>query len=221
MLTHASLMRGLISFCGKSLLPSPLALLSEFTGVCASRGSSCCRGCSCSATPLGGPPSLRGTAPRGQMRIGDASSLAGCGGAVPLAAPVPALLAYQPLILSACISSATASAPPTTSASEKRLGAIVVLNARSSPMRTPYSMKDRSCLFGKSLSSARKAALCMAESSVGPCAPRSSQRPLMKCIARLWSHGSRALSLQLRGWGRGACSSRTVLAFHAETRSIC
>eukprot|EP00965_Chrysotila_dentata_P110644 3655851-Pleurochrysis_carterae.AAC.2 len=107
-LSAASASVGLLSSTQKSdggrprLLPDEL--LRESTGSPVSVVTVSCRGHPSSATPRGGPPSLRGTAPLGQIRIGEAGR-AGTG---------PRLPTYHPRSRSASISVATARAPPAT-----------------------------------------------------------------------------------------------------------
>eukprot|EP00965_Chrysotila_dentata_P013809 458355-Pleurochrysis_carterae.AAC.2 len=91
--------------CGGRPLRLPDELFRESTGSALSAVTVSCRGQPSSATPRGGPPSLRGTAPRGHMRTGDD----GRAGAAPLEP------AYHPLARRTSTSRATASAPPGTS----------------------------------------------------------------------------------------------------------
>eukprot|EP00965_Chrysotila_dentata_P086181 2843218-Pleurochrysis_carterae.AAC.1 len=107
-LSAASASVGLLSSIQKSdggrprLLPDEL--LSESTGSPVSSVIVSCRGQPSSATPRGGPPSLRGTAPRGHMRMGEAGN----------AGTAPRPPTYHPRARNASISAATACAPPAT-----------------------------------------------------------------------------------------------------------
>eukprot|EP00965_Chrysotila_dentata_P201261 6180482-Pleurochrysis_carterae.AAC.3 len=107
-LSAASASVGLLSSVQKSEGARPRRfpdeLLSESTRSAVSMVTVSCLGHPSSATPRGGPPSLRETAPLGQMRMGEDGS----------AAAASRLPAYHPRARRTSISAATALAPPST-----------------------------------------------------------------------------------------------------------
>ena len=169
---HASSAVGFISSSGKISLSGPPRptrfpdeLLTESTSLPVSSVRRVFRGWPSSETPLGGPPSFRATALRGETMIGEAS----CGdgpalpppcrassppldprawGVQPLSGSLPDPPRSYPRSLSSCSSSATASAPPSTSYSANRFGAMVVSGSSVSPMRTPWIPYERSRRWG-------------------------------------------------------------------------